>query len=216
MEWTPYKSHLYRTYQKELLETQRKIQYIQDFDGLYNDAFWEKRGIKPFAYYGKVITELFEIKSMVDFGCGIGSYLIGALQGGAERVLGLEKGYEVGKKYFPAEIAEYIKYGDMGELIDCGKWDCVLSIEVAEHLLPEESSIYMENLINASSRLIIMSTSPKQSMYHFNPQYKDYWINEFEQCGIKYSGMKTLKLINILKSVKSREYLRNHIMVFEV
>jgi len=216
MEWTPFKSHLYRTYQKEQVEINRKIQYIEDFDGLYNEAFWEKRSVRPFDYYGKVITELFKIETMVDFGCGIGSYLIGALQGGAKKVLGFEKGYEIGKDYFPKEIAEFIEYGDMGELINCGRWDCVLSIEVAEHLLPEESSIYMENLINASNRLIIMSTSPKRSMYHFNPQYKEYWINKFDDCGIKYSGMNTLRLVNALKSIKAREYLRDHIMVFEV
>jgi len=216
MKWTPYKSHLYRTYQKELVEMQRKIQYIEDFDGLYDKAFWEKRTINPFRYYGKVITELFQIESLVDFGCGLGPYLLGALDGGAKKVLGFEKGYEVGKEYFPKEIAEYIQYGDVGELIDCGKWDCALSIEVAEHLLPEESSIYLENLINASSRLIIMSTSPKRSMYHLNPQYKSYWIHRFTECGIKYSGMKTLRLINAFKMIKSREYLREHIMVFEV
>jgi len=216
MKWTPYKSHLYREYQKELVILNRKIQYIEDFDGLYNKEFWEKRSVRPFDYYGKVITQLFKIKDMVDFGCGIGSYLIGALQGGAEAVLGFEKGYEAGKEYFPKEIAEHIQYGDMGELIDCGKWDCVLSIEVAEHLLPGEVSIYLENLINASKRLIIMSTSPKRSMYHFNPQYREYWIEKFEECGIEYSGMKTLRLINAFKSIKSRKYLRDHIMVFEV
>jgi len=216
MKWTPNKSYMWREYQKELIDVQRKIQYIDDFDGLYNKAFWEKRTIRPFDYYGKIITELFEIKSMVDFGCGIGPYLVGALQGGAKKVLGFEKGFEIGKEYIPKNIIDHIKYGDVGELIDCGKWDCVLSIEVAEHLLPDEVSIYMENLINASSRLIIMSTSPKRSMYHLNPQYKSYWIHRFKECNIEYSGMKTLRLVNALKNIKARRYLIDYIMVFEV
>lgn len=216
MKWTPNKSYMYREYQKELLDVQRKIQYIEDFDGLYNEAFWEKRNVKPFRYYGQVITECFKVKSMIDFGCGIGSYLMGALDGGAKKVWGYEKGYELGKKYIPKEIVDRIGYGDLGEPLSCGKWDCVLSLEVAEHLLPDEESIYMENLINASSRLIIMSTSPKQSMYHFNPQYKSHYIERFGECGIKYSGKETMRLINAFKVIKARRYLIDHILVFEV
>lgn len=216
MKWTPNKSHMWREAHKELVNVTRKIQYIEDFDKLYDEEFWKKRTIKPFDYYGQIITELFEIKNMVDFGCGIGPYLIGALKGGAKKVWGYEKGYNLAKKYIPEEIAGRIGYGDVGELINCGKWDCALSIEVAEHLLPDEASIYMENLINASSRLIIMSTSPKRSMYHFNPQYKEYWIDKFESVGVKYSGMNTMRLVNAFKSIKARRYLIDHVMVFTV
>lgn len=216
MKWTPNKSYMYRELQKEMVLLQRKIQYIEDFDGFYDEAFWEKRSIKPFDYYGKVITKLFNIKSMVDFGCGLGPYLMGALEGGAQKVWGYEKGYEIGKKFIPKEIIDRIEYGDVGELIHCGKWDCALSIEVAEHLLPDEVSIYMENLMNASSRLIIMSTSPKRSMYHFNPQYKNYWIDVFSDYRVKYSAIKTLQLVNAFKSIKARRYLIDNIMVFEI
>lgn len=195
-------------------------QYIKDPGILYDSVFFNKRKgwTKWQRLFGKALVESFKIDSLIDFGCGTGSFIGGALEGGALEVMGIDiGGSEFITEYCPEEVAAYISYGNVGKMIEAGKWDCVLSIEVAEHLLPSEADIFVDNLVRAARGLIIMTASPKGGFYHLNPQPKRYWIEKFLDRGYLYSEDKLQKLIDIWKPIKYRliGYIYNNLMVFD-
>lgn len=166
--------------------------YKENPGNIYSEAFFKKRHSKDNKWklqIGEMLSKTYCLESLVDFGCGEGEYLEGALKGGAQRVLGFEYLFENIRKYLPIEALEYIKYGNVMEKIDCGKFDMVLSIEVAEHILPEKSDIFVENLTNASNKYIFMTAAvPKQGgIGHINERPLKFWIEQFKNRNFTYS-----------------------------
>ena len=197
----------------------KKLTYLKDPSRVYKDRFFEKRAGKMRKKQMRVgwhLTRDLKIKSMVDFGCGIGSYIEGAKRAGIDNVLGFELMSDFAIKYASDDIKDYIKQGNLYENIECGKWDCVLSIEVAEHIPKERANIFVDNLTNACNKMIILSASDTYSgTGHFNPQLKDYWISKIEIRGIKYSKDLTNKVCEIWRNAKGESYIISHLMVFE-
>lgn len=152
---------------------------------LYNEAFFEKR-LKHREWQkqvGATLCRLFQITSVVDFGCGLGSYLEGFKIVGAE-VKGYELGYEQAKKYIAPEVVGHVLRGDVTQSIrEERKWDCSFSIEVAEHIPPQHSDTFVKNLCVNSDRLIIMSAAPpgQGGVGHINCQPFEFWIEKIEK-----------------------------------
>ncbi|MHA2401911.1 MAG: hypothetical protein ACXADH_02885 [Candidatus Kariarchaeaceae archaeon] len=206
-----------RSLKEKLLQANRELQYHNDPSYLYSDLFFRKRtktARKHYRRLGYELTKLFDIKSMVDFGCGLGSYIEGAKNAGAT-VLGYEVAYNNAEKYIPDVIKEHVSYGHVGKPMNTPVCDCSLSIEVAEHLVESEAETFIDNLTRASSRLIVLTASTKGAIYHFNRQRKEYWIELVEKRGFKYSEEKTNMLREVWKKVGAQGYLLWNLMVFE-
>lgn len=146
---------------------------------LYNDEFFEwhqthasKYSMDTMGWY----LSNFKMKSVVDFGCGIGSYLQMAF------VLGLEiKGYEISEaaiKYTYPKIREFIEYLDCTYPIDTKKYDTVLSFETAEHIRPEGTEQFVENILNAVGKHLLFTAAPpgQEGTGHINLQSREFWI----------------------------------------
>jgi FkbM family methyltransferase len=215
---TPYYMWEVRRLKEQLLQANRELQYINDPSYLYSDLFFRKRvktQRKHSRRLGFALARLFQVKTMVDFGCGLGSHIEGALAAGTKRVKGYEVAYENAKKYIPDVVKDYIEYGHVGKPMNIPKYDCVLSIEVAEHLVEAEAETFIDNLTRASSRLIVLTASTKGAIYHFNRQRKEYWIELVEKRGFKFSDIKTKELKEAWKRTGAQGYLLWNLMVFE-
>lgn len=211
----------YHEIRKKLKYEQRKLFYLTDPTYFYPDRYYAKRIGRMRTWQkriGKAFAEEYQIESMVDFGCGIGSFLEGALEGGAKKVRGFELVYDHAIKFAPEHMKKYLKYGNLGEPLDCGKWDCVISIEVAEHLLEEEADTYVDNIVNASNRLIILAASWGTDRFHFNPKQRDYWIGKFAVRGCNYSNKQNKELYELWDRVGGARYISqwDHLMIFTV
>ena len=160
--------------------------YRKDPLNLYSKDFYCRR-IKWRGWEmdsGKIISDSLNIKSMVDFGCGLGSYLEGALEAKTEKVLGFDIGADLARECIPENISDFIRVGNVGKEINCGKWDCAFSIETAEHLLPEEEDAFVTNLFRASSRLIVFTAAYSFSRPHLNAgKTPYYWEKKFLDLG---------------------------------
>jgi len=202
---------------RSLKHARRRHLYMTGFEEMYPDRYYEKRNRRVRKWereLGQIIGETFAVKSAVDFGCALGSYLEGIRDAGAEKVLGFEKA-ESAIKFAPDAIRPFLKQADLGESIDCGKWDCAMSIEVAEHIPEEYADIFVENLIFAAERLIIFTASQRSSHRHINPQLPEYWIGKFVTRGCSYSNELTQKLRKAWKDGGcNRFYLIFNLMVF--
>ena len=152
---------------KQNLSVEDAIKMYKSTPGqIYSKAFFKKRHLKDNNWkvrLGELFVKRYSLESLVDFGCGEGEYLAGALKAGVKKVLGFEYLFENVKKYLSVESLGHIKYGNVMEEIDCGKFDCSMSIEVAEHILPEKSDVFVANLVNASKKYILLTAaSPGQ------------------------------------------------------
>lgn len=157
------------------------------------------------------IIQVFEnknIKNVVDFGCGLGDYTksfianninceaydgnpnTSELTNGVGKVLDLSKDFELQKKF-----------------------DCVLSLEVGEHIPKEYEQVFINNICNHTNNLLIISWAiiGQGGDGHVNCQNNDYVINEIENRGFRYDLENSILL---RESISTAPWFRNTIMVF--
>jgi hypothetical protein len=141
---------------------------------------------------GQCIGRILNTKSVVDFGCGLGHYLEGFKRSGA-MVRGFEISYNNAKDYISREVFDNISKRDVMEPIDCGKFDMSMSIEVAEHILPEKSSILIHNLVNASNKYVLFTAAPpgQGGVCHINERDSSFWLGLFKENGFEFSQKDT-------------------------
>lgn len=196
----------------------RSIMYFEDMLSYYPDIYYSKRHTDMRVWEKRLgwhMADLFSINSMADFGCALGSYMEGAMEYGVNPVLGVEILYEKAKPYIPNELDGKIIQGDVGQPMDLGrKYDCAFSIEVAEHLPEELADNFIDNLIRASGRLIIVSASNRGGHYHINQKGRSYWIGKFVLQGCRYSAEDTEMLINLWRVKGCPRYIQENLMVF--
>ncbi len=148
-----------------------------------------------------------KFKSIVDFGCGIGSYLEGAWECGADI-----KGYEISehaRTYTTKEIQSFIEYKDLLS-VNPDRYDVCICIEVAEHVDPF-SSRKLVDILTRSSDYIVFSAAPpgQEGTGHINCQEFEFWAGLFEKKGFNLTGRK-------LESWKSApDYVLKNLMIYE-
>jgi SAM-dependent methyltransferase len=129
----------------------------------------------------KVLVEMFRPSSVVDVGCGIGTFLHCFEKQGVKDVVGID-GSWVDRKLLA-------KYLDAGKFIEADlqrpiavnrKFDLLISLEVAEHLDPASSDVFIDNLTSLSDLIVFSAAIPGQDgQKHINLQWCDFWYEKF-------------------------------------
>lgn len=185
---------------------------------LYNDDFFEwhkkyadefsiKTGIKLFEYY--------KPKSVIDWGCGIGSYLLAAKRCGVELLKGLDIGGDFAKKYTSEDVVGYIACGDITKKMVLDQFDVALCIEVAEHIEPTGSKQLVENVCSNVKNLVVFTAAPEGQIGtgHINCKPKQYWIDLFLENDCVYSVSETKIVLKLWE--EAEWYIKQNLMVFE-
>jgi len=187
----------------------------------YDSKYFKKKYFKLRKWetkIGKDIVKRFAIKSILDLGCGIGSFLSGAVLVGCEDVIGIELNYENSKKYIVKNIFPYIKYGDITKDINLKRqFDCVISIEVAEHLSPGETDSFIKNLVYYSRKYIIFSAAaPGQpGRGHINLRKRSLWIRDIVSHGVVVRKDLVKECRRKWRKLGSPGYLLENLIIFE-
>ncbi len=132
-----------------------------------------------------VIMNVLNPKSVVDVGCGIGTFLHVFKKAGVEDVLGYDGTWvnldQLSKYLSPA----FFKKVDLEKtLVPERTFDLALCLEVAEHLQPESADILVETLTTLSNRILFAAAIPGQmGQNHINEQWPDYWLEKFNRYG---------------------------------
>jgi len=147
-----------------------------------------------------------KFNSIVDYGCGIGSYL----QGCYPKEI---KGYEISsdaKKYTNDFIQPFIEYRDFLTILHPEKYDVCLCIEVAEHIDSDKSERLVDILTKSSDYIVFSAAPPGQEgTGHINCQPPEFWIKLFKEKDFKLTATK-------LKSWESApDYVLKNLMVYE-
>lgn len=131
-------------------------------------------------------------QSVLDIGCGSGSWLKVAQDLGAKTVLGIDGNkVEQDELYLPRNCIESVDLNEIlsGQtqsqiLTDNPHFDLAMSLEVAEHL-PETASRSLVDLLTQKTDVVLFSAAlPHQDgCHHINCQNVDYWVNFFHGKG---------------------------------
>lgn len=127
-----------------------------------------------------LVLELIHPKSVVDVGCGVGTWLSIFKHNGIKDILGVDGDYvneimlQIPKEYF-------LSFDLKNPLQIDRKFDLVVSLEVAEHLPPANADIFIDSLTRLGNVILFSASIPFQGgQNHINEQWPDYWINKFQ------------------------------------
>jgi len=163
--------------------------------------------------------DTYKPKSIIDYGCGIGAYLESGFNKGVERLQGFDINGEILKKYTNPLIGKFITYTDCTEKINTDKYECIISIETAEHINPLKSEVFVMNLINSAdenSLIIFSAAQPEQNgTGHINCQTKEFWIELFNTYGFGVDSQVTKEVSEKWKTLKAPKYVYNNLIIFK-
>ena len=133
--------------------------------------------------------DLVDIKSVADYGCGIGTWLKTFKDNGVSEVKGFD-GDWVDRNLLLGNISsqefEIIDFERINDEMPKKQYSLVLCMEVAEHI-SEGNSDNLIRLLTRSGNIILFSAAiPYQGgPGHINEQWPDYWAERFAKYGYK-------------------------------
>jgi SAM-dependent methyltransferase len=131
------------------------------------------------------LMDLFQPKSVIDIGCGIGTWLYQFKKCGVTNVKGIDIPY-VDKillsKYLQENEFEAIDLANSFNLNQ--KFDLAISLEVAEHLPEFAAHEFVRSIVQHSDIVVFSAAIPYQEgQNHLNEQWPEYWQNIFKSFG---------------------------------
>ena len=138
---------------------------------------------------GIIVPELvhwFQPASVLDVGCGIGTFLCTFLEAGVPEVRGVDGEWlDRSLLLIPKERFTVV---DLEKPIHLGrKFDMALCLEVAEHLAPESADNIVDSLCEHADTIVFSAAIPGQGgQNHVNEQPFNYWKEKFEQRGFHW------------------------------
>ena len=137
-----------------------------------------------------ILREAFQFyrpQSVIDIGCGIGSWLRAASELGAGDLLGLDGGYVPREKMLisPANFRSCDLEGQsLKGAASERRFDLVICAEVAEHLPPERAPSFIDELCALGDAVLFSAAVPGQGgTGHVNLRWPDYWDAHFARNG---------------------------------
>jgi SAM-dependent methyltransferase len=129
------------------------------------------------------LVDFFHPGSVVDIGCGIGTFLSVFLKSGIDDVLGIDGNWvDRDKLYIDPK---YFQTADLEQPITFERnFDVALCLEVVEHLQSEAAEQIVDTLCGASKLIVFSAAIPGQGgINHLNEQPFEYWQAKFKTRG---------------------------------
>jgi len=122
-------------------------------------------------------------RSVLDVGCGTGTWLRAAIDLGAGEILGID-----GVPIAPEDLlfdARFFNNRDLTTYFDLGrKFDVALCLEVAEHLDEQFAPTLIATLTRHSDYVVFSAACPNQpGQHHVNCQWPSFWQGLFNEHG---------------------------------
>jgi SAM-dependent methyltransferase len=138
-----------------------------------------------------LVMELVRPKSVIDVGCGLGTWLAVFKESGVKEIRGVDGPWVSGKELaIPSDrltIADLTKPFRTGE-----RYDLVVSLEVAEHLPASCAAAFVETLTSLGPVVLFSAAVPFQGgNHHLNEKWPDYWAGLFAERG--YSAVDCIR-----------------------
>jgi len=158
---------------------------MESLNSIYKESFFGKRYKLHWRapIFCKAVESEIDFKSVVDVGCADGDLVKQWVDDGYD-AYGLE-GSISAAKFSVAPQARQIWHDMRIPIFPLLTFDLVVSLEVAEHIEPEYTDVYVENMValnkrNSDTGILLSAATPGQGgHYHVNCQLPEYWEEKF-------------------------------------
>lgn len=152
---------------------------------IYKDSFFnyiDLSSSRSATYFMSQIEFPFDIKTVLDVGCGRGAWLK-QWQRNGKKIFGVDGAY-VNKDNLLIE-SDSFSHQDISKKFDLGvRYDLVQCLEVAEHLQEKDADTLIDNLVKHGDVILFSAAIPGQGgEFHVNEQPLNYWVKKFNQYG---------------------------------
>jgi SAM-dependent methyltransferase len=146
------------------------------FEGKHADSLSSAKGVIP------IVMELIRPKSVLDIGCGTGTWLkIFKKKYRVRDIIGVDGDY-IDRRQLDIPRRKFFPY-NLENPLDLGRqFDLVVTLEVAEHLPEHCANTFVQSLVTHGPVVLFSAAIPDQGGdYHVNEQWPDYWIRKFNE-----------------------------------
>ena len=161
----------------------------------YSGKYYERRRELSFTSGGitlRYLNKVYDFSSVVDFGCGTGTWLKVCQDIGCKDILGLDD--YANETLLEIPQANFLRK-NIGEPIKLQKkYDLAISLEAAEHIALGFSENIVKNLVHASDVILFSAALPGQGgTNHVNEQPPNFWAEEFNRHNfLQYDFLRSL------------------------
>jgi len=153
----------------------------------YGQWFYERRHQQTVASARTLLTVVLDVlppvRSAIDVGCGVGTWLAVLREEGVEEVCGVD-GPWVDRELLEIAEDEFREMDLEKEFVTPERYDLALSLEVAEHLPPDAAGGFVDTLTAVSDFVLFSAAIPRQGgRGHVNEQWPGYWAALFAERG---------------------------------
>jgi len=158
-----------------------------------------------------IVGEYFQPASVLDVGCGLGTWLKVAQTRGIADVMGIE-GSWLDRTKLRVDGGR-VRTVELEKSFDLGRqFDLVICLEVAEHLSAEAADAFIASLTRHAPIVLFSAAIPYQGgHHHVNERFLPYWAERFA-----HHGYRPLDVIRgkIWDDPKILWWLRQNIVLF--
>ncbi len=145
--------------------------------------FLEKTTIQSAKEIVPLILDIVHPKSVIDIGCGNGTWLSIFRELGVNDIFGID-GIWVDKETLIIPAEKFMRLNLEQPVSLNRQFDLVMSLEVAEHLSKKHANSFVDSLINLGPLILFSAAIPFQGgEHHQNEQWPDYWVKIFQEKG---------------------------------
>ena len=160
---------------------------MMNVENIYNAEFYNEQKYRSLRAAGIILPYLFQFykpNSVVDIGCGSGSWLRASKDLGVETIHGVDIEQTV---FVPRDVSDIFDFSNLtsqDEFVSSQKYDLAISLEVAEHLDPQNAVSFVKYLTSFSDVVLFSAAHPYQhGVHHVNCQPASYWSSLFNKEG---------------------------------
>jgi SAM-dependent methyltransferase len=130
-----------------------------------------------------LVLDLVRARSVVDVGCGVGTWLSVFREYGVEDILGVD-GEHIDRRLLEIPPDRF-RALDLEQPFRLDReFDLVVSLEVAEHLPEARAGAFVESLTRLGPVVVFSAAIPFQGgRRHVNLQWPEYWVQRFAERG---------------------------------
>jgi len=130
-----------------------------------------------------IVMSLMSVKSVIDVGCGVGTWAEQFLKLGVDDVIGIDGEY-VNRQLLRIPSTCFQAF-DLSQPIHLDRrFDLAMCMEVAEHLKESRAEGLVDDLTKLANAILFSAAIPGQGgTDHINEQYLSYWVALFAAKG---------------------------------
>lgn len=136
-----------------------------------------------------VVLRFVQPSSVLDVGCGTGTWLRAFEEAGVHDYLGVDGDY-VDRSMLNIPAERFVTADISRPLGLRRKFDLVVCLEVAEHVAPEHADTLIQSLVDHGDVILFSAAVPGQGgQNHLNEQWPEYWQDKFKKHGYYFHDL---------------------------